>query len=321
MTRLAGKTAQAVQIRNDHMYAMRRLVSDKQVKKIDSIQSPEWRKFVIAGATCAWTKRLDSTSTFSHNFWALDVLFSFRKPTRSTFSIRVSNNRFSTGVLLNTLFVWQVDHTQAYQRLFCICFLFLQIRHFVQLAWKRITAWHTNRYSWSARHSTAAISGITLARPGPRLLSPTTVPEETKEIPIDQVDSFTSHSLFIILRRVFFFNRSQRAGSAWPVLFPEAWAGKAKRKRQVRMQCWYVVRPPHSWSWPRGRIIVVTPSTPLGHDHAPVVRPRLRIVAVKGHDFLLKFCLLPSYVNAWSHGCRSWSQCERKILTGKYNDD
>ena len=35
MTRLAGKIAQAVQTRND--YAMRRLVSDKQVKKIDSI--------------------------------------------------------------------------------------------------------------------------------------------------------------------------------------------------------------------------------------------------------------------------------------------
>ena len=54
--------------------------------------------------------------------------------------------------------------------------------------------------------------------PVPRLLSPTTVPP--KKYPIDQVDSFTSHSLFIILRRVFFFNRSQRAGSAWPVLFP-----------------------------------------------------------------------------------------------------
>ena len=35
MTRLAGKIAQAVQTRND--YAMRRLVSDKQMKKIDSI--------------------------------------------------------------------------------------------------------------------------------------------------------------------------------------------------------------------------------------------------------------------------------------------
>ena len=35
ITRLAGKIAQAVQTRND--YAMRRLVSDKQVKKIDSI--------------------------------------------------------------------------------------------------------------------------------------------------------------------------------------------------------------------------------------------------------------------------------------------
>ena len=70
MTRLAGKIAQAIQTRNDYMYAMSRLVSDKQVKKIDSIQSPEWRKFVIAGATstCARTKRLDSTSTFSHKF-------------------------------------------------------------------------------------------------------------------------------------------------------------------------------------------------------------------------------------------------------------
>ena len=53
MTRLAGKIAQAVQTRNDYMYAMSKLVSDKEVKKIDSIQSPEWRKFVIAGATCA----------------------------------------------------------------------------------------------------------------------------------------------------------------------------------------------------------------------------------------------------------------------------
>ena len=53
--------------------------------------------------------------------------------------------------------------------------------------------------------------------PVPRLLSPTTVLKRPKK---NQVDSFTSHSLFIILRRVFFFNRSQRAGSAWPVLFP-----------------------------------------------------------------------------------------------------
>ena len=35
MTRLAGKIAQAVQKRNG--YAMKRLVSDKQVKKIDRI--------------------------------------------------------------------------------------------------------------------------------------------------------------------------------------------------------------------------------------------------------------------------------------------
>ena len=55
--------------------------------------------------------------------------------------------------------------------------------------------------------------------PVPRLLSPMTVLEETR-YPIDQVDSFTSHSLFIILRRGSFFNRSQRAGSAWSVLFP-----------------------------------------------------------------------------------------------------
>ena len=37
MTRLAGKIAQAVQTRNDYAMSSRRLVSDKQVKKIDSI--------------------------------------------------------------------------------------------------------------------------------------------------------------------------------------------------------------------------------------------------------------------------------------------
>ena len=37
MTRLAGKIAQAVQTRNDYAVSSRRLVSDKQVKKIDSI--------------------------------------------------------------------------------------------------------------------------------------------------------------------------------------------------------------------------------------------------------------------------------------------
>ena len=71
-----------------------------------------------------------------------------------------------------------------------------------------------------------------------------------------------------------------------------------------------------AWSHNRGHPPLHPP-----RPRSPVVRPRLRIVAVKGHDFLLKLCLLPSYVNAWSHGCRSWSQCERKILTGKYNDD
>ena len=37
MTRLAGKIAQAVQTRNEYAMSSRRLVSDKQVKKIDSI--------------------------------------------------------------------------------------------------------------------------------------------------------------------------------------------------------------------------------------------------------------------------------------------
>ena len=93
-----------------------------------------------------------------------------------------------------------------------------------------------------------------------------------------------------------------------------------KRNEKVRCSAgMHVVRPPCSWSWPRGRIIVVTPHHPP-RPRSPVVRPRLRIVAVKGHDFLLNLCLLPRYVNVWSHGCRSWSQCDRKILTGKYNN-
>ena len=252
-------------------------------------------------------------STFLHNFWVLDVLFSFRKPTRSTFSIRVSSNRFSTGVLLHILFVWQVDHTQPYQRLFWTCFLLLQTPSFRPTCMKK-------------NQSLAREPGLLKRSPQQRapespwpvpwLLSPTTVPEETKE-----VDSFTSHSLymFIILRRVFFFNRSQRAGSAWPVLFP-AWglSRKSETKKAgavLVLVCGqaFTLLVVAAWSHNRGH----PHHTPPPRPRSPVVRPRLRIVAVKGHDFLLKLCLLPSYVNAWSHDCRSWSQCERKILTGK----
>ena len=48
----------------------------------------------------AWTKRLDSTVDHIFSSTRCSVLvfgYSFRKPTRSTFSIRASNNHFSTG--------------------------------------------------------------------------------------------------------------------------------------------------------------------------------------------------------------------------------
>ena len=155
----------------------------------------------------------------------------------------------------------------------------------------------------------------------PRLLSPTTVPEETKEIP-HRSSWFIHFSFFVFYPSTSFLFQSLPA--CWLCMacpLPCMRLEPEKRNEKVRCSAgMHVVRPPCSWSWPRGRIIVVTPHHPP-RPRSPVVRPRLRIVAVKGHDFLLNLCLLPRYVNAWSHGCWSWSQCERKILTGKYNDD
>ena len=208
------------------------------------------------------------------------------------------------------------------QRLFCTCFLFLQTRHFVQVSKKRIKGWHANRDCWSARHSSELRDPL---GPSHGCCRPRQFLKRPKKYPIDQVDSFTSHSLFIYYPSTSFLFQSLPACwlcmAARPVLFPARGLSRKKRNEKVRCSAgMHVVMPPCSWSWPRGRIIVVTPHHPP-RPRSPVVQPRLRIVAVKGHDFLLNLCLLPRYVNAWSHGCRSWSQCERKILTGKYNDD
>ena len=101
MTRLAGKIAQAVQTRID--YAMRKLVSDKQVKKIDSIITRMVKVRVRRRDLCVDIARLN-VNVFSQ-FLCTRCSVSFRKPACSTFSIRVSENRVSTGVLLHILFV------------------------------------------------------------------------------------------------------------------------------------------------------------------------------------------------------------------------
>ena len=97
----------------------------------------------------------------------------------------------------------------------------------------------------------------------------------------------------------------------------DVWAGKAKRQWQGLR--WYVVRPPCSWSCPRGRIVVVTPTTP-----SATITCCSTSFENRGRErpwFFAQVFLLPSNINAWSHSRRSWSQCERKILTGIYNNN
>ena len=203
----------------------------------------------------------------SHNFWVLDVLFSFRKPTRSTFSIRVSKYLFSTGVLLHILFVWQVDHAQAYSASFVHVFCFCKYPSFCPTVMKKNqrVAREPGLFKRSPQQRAPGSPW-----PVPRLLSPMTVPEETKEIP-HRSSWFIHFSFFVYYPSTSFLFQSLPA--CWLCIacpLPCMRLEPEKRNEKVRCSAGMHVRGQASmllvvaaWSHNRGQ----PPTTPLGHDH------------------------------------------------------
>ena len=251
-------------------------------------------------AAFAWTKGLDLMfdHIFSSIWWPVLVFeCSLWKMTHSTLSIRVSNNRFSTPGFLNSppnpLSVTDGVHASNDTTASFIS-VAKKVISSSWLAWKRIKASHRELGLLRGAHHPRAPPGRA------QLPSPTTV-QETKEIPYIKL----IHSLLILCLSFFdlFFVSIALSLLALPVPLPgEAWAWKAKWQRQV----------PRSWSWPRGRIIVVTARHPLAMISC--CSTSFENLSCERPWFLLKLCLLPSNINARSHGCRSWPECERKIL-------
>ena len=138
-------------------------------------------------AACAWTKRLDST--FDHFFSGIrcSVLVfgcSFRKPIRLTFSIRFSNNHFRTGFSPPyPICVAGGVHASIPLPLFScfILFYFFANPSFRSVGLHEIELKPRTVRRDSCEALATAASSLEIGRS--QLPSPTTVLEETKEIP------------------------------------------------------------------------------------------------------------------------------------------
>ena len=220
MTRLTDKIAQAVQTRNDYMYAMRRLVSDKQVKKIRQYYhlngESSWSPARLVRGQSGSIQRQRFLTIFEYSMFCFRFGNLLVRLLVFEFRIIVSALVFSSISYLCDRRITSEHTSASFVCVFCFC--------------KSVISFNLHEKeskpgTWTgtlAALATAAISGIPLARPKAAVSNDSSWRDQRNT---HRSSWFIHFSFFVYYPSTSFLFQSFSAcwlSAAWPVLFP-AW--------------------------------------------------------------------------------------------------